>query len=551
MDKELIEDLASLTLAQLEDLLEQLKSEDEREEVVLARMGTDLELFASHFFPHYCQLPFNDFHREDFTTIRFGERAIRRARGAPRGYAKSTLKTLIKPIHDLCYGLEKFIVIFSNTDSQSVTKLKDVRNELLTNEPLVRAYGIKFPRKTIAETAFEVGSRAGIMRFEAYGSGAEVRGIRFGADRPTKIILDDVEHSEEVYNESLREKQFSWLTDVVSKLGTNETNIEMVGTILHRESLLSRTLKNPIYDGKLYKAVISWSEREDLWDKWRDVLRDLDNERRMLDARAYYEANQVDMLKGTQVLWPEKEPYYALMLEMVETGRRSFMKEKQNAPLGPDDKVFDRILYYQEREVNGKPHYFIEHTQQMVPAEHCHAFGVLDPATGQSKAKKGKMGDFSALVTGMSDSRGRLFVHRDWTKRAAPTKFIQAIFDHHSEYNYTKFGVETNLYRNLLLPNIVAERGRIEERLGRKLHLPFYDIENDENKEKRIFTLEPKVTNGWILFNRRLSQEFMNQIEDFPHADHDDCPDALEMLWRLVNNRFRLSSVEINPMAGR
>ena len=516
-----------------------------------ARGSKDLEFFSSTFFPHYCSLAFNEFHKDDFQSIKFGERSIRRARGAPRGYAKSTLKTLVKPIHDLCYGLEKFIVIFSNTDTQSVTKLKDIRNELLTNERLIRTFGIKFPRKTIAETAFEVSSLAGAMRFEAYGSGAEVRGIRFGENRPTKIILDDVEHSEEVYNEALRDKQFSWLTDVVSKLGTKETNIEMVGTILHKDSLLSRTLKNPVYDGKLYKAVISWSEREDLWEKWRDILRNLDNDNRLFEARAFYEANKEAMLQGTKVLWPEKEPYYDLMLEMLETGKRSFMKEKQNAPLGPDDKVFDKFLYYQEREVNGKPHFYIEHTQTLVPAEHCQAFGVLDPATGQTKAKKGKLGDFSALVTGLSDSRGRLFVHRDWMKRAPPTQFIQAIFDHHNEWNYTKFGVETNLYRNLLVPNIIAERGRIEERLKKKIHLPFYDIENDENKEKRIFTLEPKVTNGWILFNRRLSQEFMNQIEDFPHGDHDDGPDALEMLWRLVNNRFKMSAVDMNPMAGR
>jgi predicted phage terminase large subunit-like protein len=534
------------------DLLENEKLNDlELEALFLARMGTDIELYAENFFPHYCQLPFNEFHKDDFAAFRWRERAIRRARGAPRGYAKSTLKALIKPIHDLCYGLEKFVVIFSNTESQAIAKIKDIRAELLTNDALVRAYGIKFPSRTIASTAFEVSSNAGPMRFEAYGSGAEVRGIRFGSHRPTKIILDDVEHSEEVYNESLREKQMGWMTDVISKLGTMQTNIEVVGTILHRESLLSKMLENPIYDSKLYRAVISWSEREDLWEKWRDILRDLDNPARREEARAFYDANEGPMLQGVKVLWPEKEPYYALMLEMMETGKRSFMKEKQNAPLGPDDKVFDRIVYYQERVVNNKAGFFIEHTQQFIPKEHCQAFGVLDPATGQTKAKRGRLGDFSCLVTGYSDNKGRLFVHDDWTKRATPTKFIASIFDHHVEHSYTKFGVETNLYRNLLLPNIIAERGRIEEKLGKKIHLPFYDIENDENKEKRIFTLEPKVTNGWILFNRRLSQEFMNQIEDFPHADHDDAPDALEMLWRLVNNRFKLSALEFNPMAGR
>jgi predicted phage terminase large subunit-like protein len=514
-------------------------------------MATDLELFAKYFFPHYCSMPFNEFHRDDFESIGYGETGIRRARGAPRGYAKSTLKALIKPIHDLCYGLEKFIVIFSNTESQATAKLKDIRGELLANTRLIEFFGIFFRRKQIAETAFEVFSNAGGVRFEAYSAGTEVRGIRYGAHRPTKIILDDVEHSEEVYNEALRDKYFSWLTDVVSKLGSNDTNIEFIGTVLHKDSLLMRTLKNPMYDSKLYRAVVSWSEREDLWEQWRTILRNLDDEQRAAKAQAFYVENEAEMLKGTKVLWPEKESYLFLMKEMLETGKRSFMKEKQNEPMGPDDKIFERIFWYREEVRDGVPGLYVEHSQVFVPLDHVKAYAALDPSTGQTKAKKGKQGDFSCLVTGLSDGRGRLFVHRDWTRRVPPTKFIDAIFDHHETWKYEKVGVETNLYRELLLDNIRAERDRREKKLGRKIQLALYDIENHENKEKRIFALEPKVSNSWILFNRALSQEFMNQLDDFPHADHDDCPDALEMLWRLVNNRFTMSGVALNPMAGR
>lgn len=544
-----------MTPTEFGELLDTLKEEGSSNETldaaVFSKMATDLELFATHFFPHYCTLPFNEFHRDDFDSITFGERAVRRARGAPRGYAKSTLKALIKPIHDLCYGLEKFIVIFSNTESQATAKLKDIRAELLTNTSLIRAYGIFFRRKQIAETAFEVFSDAGSIRFEAYSAGTEVRGIRYGAYRPSKLILDDVEHSEEVYNEAIREKYYSWLTDVVSKLGDGNTNIEFIGTILHKDSLLMRTLKNPMYQGKLYRAVISWSEREDLWEKWRGILRCLDDDDRATKAEQFYKDNEAEMLKGTQVLWPEKESYLYLMKEMLETGKRSFMKEKQNEPMGPDDKVFEHIFWYHEKEENGVQGVFVEHSKVFVPLEHLRAYAALDPATGQTKAKKGKQGDYSSLVTGLSDSRGRLFVHRDWTKRAAPSKFIDAIFDNHDLWKYEKVGVETNLFRELLLDNIRAERARREKKLDKKLHIAFYDIENHENKEKRIFSLEPKVSNGWILFNRAMSQEFMNQLEDFPHGDHDDCPDALEMLWRLVNNRFTMSPVDLNPMAGR
>ena len=73
----------------------------------------------------------------------------------------------------------------------------------------------------------------------------------------------------------------------------------------------------------------------------------------------------------------------------------------------------------------------------------------------------------------------------------------------------------------------------------------------DLKKEKRIEMIEPKVTHGWILLNRALSQEFINQLEDFPRGDNDDCPDALEMLWKLANNAYRASPVSINAIYSR
>jgi predicted phage terminase large subunit-like protein len=306
-----------------------------------------------------------------------------------------------------------------------------------------------------------------------------------------------------------------------------------------------------MYDSKLYKAVVSWADNETLWNQWRELITNIDNFDRIKDSDAFYEAHKDDMLKGVKVLWPEKEPYLFLMKEMVETGRRAFMKEKQNEPLGAEDKVFSEFHWYTETAQNGEKGFLIERTNLFVPLNRLRPYGVIDPATGQSKAKKGKLGDFSCILTGYSDDKGRIFVHNDWTRRAAPTFQIETIIENHLMFEYEKFGVETNLYRNLLLPNIITAREAIEKKLGRKIRLPLYDIEQVENKEKRIFSMEPKVTNGWVIFNKNLSQEFKNQLEDFPHGDHDDCPDSLEMLWGVVNNRYKMSPLGIDPTRGR
>lgn len=507
------------------------------------------------YFPHYCRFEFNTFHRDSFEEFRPGTRSLRRARGAPRGYAKSTFKALIELVHDVCYGNEDFVVVISNTQSQANGKLKDIRREVLTNDLLVEHYGISFPRSNPGETSFVVDCDGHETMFAAYGAGAEIRGIRFGAKRPTKIVCDDVEHSEEVFNEELRQKYRDWYFEVVSQIGDTETNIEFVGTVLHRQSLLVELLNNPGYNTRLYKSIISWSERQDLWEKWKSIYTNLDDQDRAQKSAQFYSENEAELLRGTKVLWPEKEPYLYLMKEMVEKGRRAFMKEKQNEPLGSAESVFDMIHWYRETEgeYEGKkvPGILIERSGKFIPMAHLRAYGVLDPSTGQVRSKKGKLGDYSCLLTGLKDPQGRLLVHSDWTKREAPTKYIAQIFEHHLVHAYEQFGVETNLYRNLLLPNIIAERSRRERDLKKVIQIPFYDIENVDNKEKRIYTLEPKVTHGWILFNRNLSETFMNMLYEFPHAEHDDGPDALEMLWGLVNNRYKAAAMSINPMGGR
>lgn len=544
--------MGSLSVIEFRRLLKEFEADEEAQiELIRLRCATDLQLFAFVFFPHYCRFPFNLFHLDYFKCAKFGERGIRRARGAPRGSAKSTLVALIKPIHDLCYGLEKYVIVISNTEAQAAGKIRDIRTELLKNAFLIRVYGIKFPRTSVAETKFEAFAGSHTCRFEAYGAGTQIRGIRAGEARPSKIICDDVEHSEEVFNESLREKYQTWFREDVSKVGDETTNIEFDGTILHRASLLKTVMDNPMYESKLFKAVIHWSERQDLWQQWEKLLCNIDDEQRLAKSEEFYKSNESEMLKGTQVMWPEKEPYLYLMKERLEIGHRAFMKEKQNEPLGAEDKVFQRLSWYYETEQDGVRGVFIEATKVFVPMSRMRAYGAMDPSTGQTKAKKGKKGDFTCILTGLSDQKGRMFVHRDWTQRKPPSEYIKAIFEHHDEFEYEKFGVETNLYRNLLLPNIQAERARLELERKKRLNLPLYDIETIDNKEKRIYTLEPKTNYGWILFNRALSQEFKNQVDDFPHADHDDCPDTLEMLWGMVNNRYKMTAVSINAMGGR
>ncbi len=56
--------------------------------------------------------------------------------------------------------------------------------------------------------------------------------------------------------------------------------------------------------------------------------------------KLYFEANREKMLESTEVLWPEWESYYDLMVIRESEGRRSFQSKKQNEPIDPQQCIF-------------------------------------------------------------------------------------------------------------------------------------------------------------------------------------------------------------------
>ena len=124
-------DLAALTRDAFKNFYNTLDSPHEKRVVIYHRCATDLPLFFSTFFPHYCDLPFNRIHWDLFDSFSFGRRNEKENIIAPRGYSKSTVYALLKVIHAIAYSTERYIIIASNTDQQSIQKIKDVRSELL------------------------------------------------------------------------------------------------------------------------------------------------------------------------------------------------------------------------------------------------------------------------------------------------------------------------------------------------------------------------------------------------------------------------------------
>ena len=136
-------------------------------------------------------------------------------------------------------------------------------------------------------------------KVQVAGSGKKLRGLRHGALRPDLVVLDDIENDENVQNPEQRDKTENWVKKTVLPLGGagDKFDVIWIGTILHHDSALNRTLNNPLWRTARFKALIKWPDDMRLWDQWEEVLR---NQGEIL-AQAFYDAHRLAMEAGAVV----------------------------------------------------------------------------------------------------------------------------------------------------------------------------------------------------------------------------------------------------------
>ena len=491
------------------------------------RLGAiDMEFFGRAYFPHYFSRPSPEFHKEldaiwqqgvlkgqyPITPAKIKEisrmNGTKRVAAAPRGHAKSTTLTFKGTMHAIVYGYKHYPIIISDSSEQAEGFLDNIRVEFEENEFLKEDFGDltgKVWRSNVLITSTNI-------KVEAIGSGKKIRGRKHRNWRPDLLVLDDIENDENVRTPEQRSKLENWFLKAVSKAGDDYTDIVYIGTLLHYDSLLAKTLKNPGYKAIKYKAVISFSKADDLWKKWEDIYTDLSNDNHEEDAKAYFEANRKEMLEGTQVLWEEKLSYYDLMVMRVTEGEASFNSEEQNEPINPEDCIFNKewFEFYNDAEIvfNSKEYYF---------------FGFVDPSLGKTKHS-----DFSAIIT-MAKHKvsGYMYVMDADIERRHPDKIIADVLEKEKRLRrdygkgYKKFGAETVQFQWFLK----EELAKASAKAG--LYLPIEEVPQVSDKTMRVQTLQPDVKNHYIKFNKR-HKLLLEQMEHFPMGAHDDGPDALE-----------------------
>ena len=476
-------------------------------------LGGDFRFFVQFYFPHYIRSQYeSELHKYLFDRlpeILATPTGVNQAIAAPRGEAKSTLVSRLWTLFCLITEQKNFVVLVSDTYNQACLFLEAIKAELEYNPRLKN----DFPKHTGTGRVWQAGAvvTAKNQRIEVAGSGKSLRGLVHGAYRPDLVILDDIENDENVRSPEQRDKLQSWLNKSVSALGAvgEKNDFLYIGTILHYDSLLNRTLKNPAWVAKRFQALIKPPENRALWDKWEELFVN-DGE---AVADAFYNAHKDEMNTGAVVSW-QARPLIDLMKIRMKVGHASFDSEYQNDPVSSESGTFAQVL----------EHCFYK----QLPNDLIY-FGACDPSLGKAGASR----DPSAILIGGFDRlNGVLYVVEALVKKRLPDLIIEDIIRLQKQYSCVLWVVETVQFQEFLKTELVKRS------TARGVAMPVRGIKPSTDKLLRIESLQPYFANGQIKLQTTQSA-LIEQLRHFPFADHDDAPDALHMLFMAATSFSR------------
>ena len=328
-------------------------TKDEKREIV-RRMYLDVFFFAKIILGdekqpmHYhvrCESP--PFHKEVIDTLINLNEGEKLAVVAPRGHAKSTLISLIYPLHRILFGEERFVLLISESEMQSKYLLQTLGDEIEYNEKLHYFFGNRMgdvwgkEEKEIITEFNPDGTAAATCKIMVRGTGQKVRGLKYGAYRPTLTIIDDGEGDGNAATPMQRDKFRRWIdTSVVP--GSDDGKIVFIGTIVDEEAYLNTVAGSKAFNKDGEKIIKGW---KGLF--YQSILQDTKPHEFVASGK---EINDKD--KNPRVLWEERRPY-SWLLERREEARAKgdigyFFQEYQNVPMDDSFRVFkkDDIQYY-------------------------------------------------------------------------------------------------------------------------------------------------------------------------------------------------------------
>lgn len=387
----------------------------------------------------------------------------------------------------------------------------------------------------------------GDVQIDAFGALSEIRGIASRGIRPTKIILDDAESSHRMRRKDHRDATLAWYDEVIENLGDNFTHIEIVGTLLHPQSLLAILLERPGFEASLYKSIISESKAVALWTEYVSIYRNRNEKNTHLLAHAFYKEHKAAMDVGVEVLWPQKESYERLVQMRARIGSEAFEKEKQNAPTDGESRIFytSAWRYFNVDETRGvvmlEPHPAHQYDEPEHALADMQFYGYLDSAVANRNSTR--KGDFAAIVVLGRLPGNLLFIMDAVVERIGADEQVCKVYELFDKYQFVKFGYENNSFQELVGSSI-EKFGQQRREKNKSWQIPLRPVTNFKSKRERVESLQSRIGGHWVFFNRFLPKILFEQADEFPHGKHDDALDALAGVVEMAFRPLDISHVK-------
>ncbi len=417
-----------------------------------------------------------------------------------RESAKTQIVIRANLLHALTYPQESrsYLVVICATQRTASKKLIEVSREFLSNTAM------KSLVKEIRENsglAFEVSYITGqSVRIEAYGKGAAVRGLSWGAKRPDLVIIDDPQDEEDARSETVTAGDWDWFLSDVYFLG-QASRIFIIGNNLGERCIMECIMRNA--------------------------------------ERLKFTARKIPILtEDGKSAWPEKWPMEAInkeRQEFAELGKTDlWFRNKMCECISPDSQKFKReyFRYYE------KP-----------PAlETMNIYTAVDLAISDKPNA-----DYSAIVTVGINTAGHWFVLDTEHGRYDPSTTMDAVFSAVKKWRPLTVGIETVAYQSALLHFLEKEMP------ARGIFFRVEPLKAEKKKELRIDTLQPRFAVGTVWFKAGAVwlPEVENELLAYPHGAHDDVIDALAYIEQMSAKPYGYTKSEggvnedWNPIAGR
>ncbi len=441
---------------------------------------------AKVLYPEY---QFKNFHRQWFEQ---GLMDIDEMVLGPRGFAKTTVRAVIRSIYKLIKNPNIQLAIVSDTTDQAIKFMSEIKMQLEQNKYLRLCYPHLSPGEIWSNKELSIAGRTEISKdpsITALGVG-QGTGSHFD-----DLLLDDVVDYENVKTKYRRDDLENIINMTLMPMLKKGGSVHYNGSRYHDDDLYGRLLKKGIYNNQ-----------------------HLGNHKAIQD--------------NNTSLWPELLSYEELLKIKKERGSIAFNAQYQNdTTLMKQGKIFKREWFkYFRKEIIGEETYFIGEGIR-VNRKDLKCYQTCDLA----KTKK-DTADYFVILTYGVDKQGNIFIFNLYRGRLSWNEQKTLVPEHYRQNKPLAWlGIEGTQYQSVL-----ADEMNIFTDISIKVLKAIGD------KVVRAMTMSAKFETGkvWLWDNLPNLGEFEDELTTFPEGEHDDMVDTVGYIPQ--NSLYERAKVYVN-----